>query len=87
MTNTRDNSRTLRAVRVRKTDPILDAPTGTDELSNYELLERRSRELEVEKARGGLGTSQPPEADTPLLFPSGAADRLRPRRVRAAPKR
>jgi hypothetical protein len=41
----------------------------TQELSNYELLERRSRELEMERSRGGSGASQPPDAPTPLLYP------------------
>ena len=64
----------LRSVRVRRTSPVLDIPTATEELSNYELLERRSRELEIERARGGYGTSQPPDADTPLLFPGFTAN-------------
>ena len=44
------------------------APLPEPELSNYELIERRSRELEIERANGGPGTSQPPDAETPLLF-------------------
>jgi hypothetical protein len=44
----------------------------TRELSNYELLERRSRELEMERSRGGSGTAQPPDAPTPLLYPKDA---------------
>ncbi len=43
--------------------------TAAEELSDFKLLERRSRELELERARGGFGTPQPPDADTPLLFP------------------
>jgi hypothetical protein len=66
--------RTVRAVRVRRTSPVQDTPTITRELSNYELLERRSRELEIERARGGYGTSQPPDANTPLLFPGFTAN-------------
>jgi hypothetical protein len=63
--------RTIRAMRRRATSPPVPtrlAPDPEPELSNYELIERRSRELEIEHAQGGPGTSQPPEADTPLLF-------------------
>jgi hypothetical protein len=63
--------RTIRAVRRRATAPPLPprpAPEPEPELSNYELIERRSRELEIERAHGGPGTPQPPEAETPLLF-------------------
>ncbi len=62
-------SKTIRAVRVRVKAPVPDTPAPVTELSNYELLERRSRELEEARARGGLGTSQPPDAEKPLLFP------------------
>jgi hypothetical protein len=63
--------RTIRAMRRRSTPPPAPtrlAPEPETELSNYELIERRSRELEIERAHGGPGTSQPPDADTPLLF-------------------
>ena len=63
--------RTIRATRRRATpppQPTDPAPEAEPELSNYELLERRSRELEIERAHGGPGTSQPPDAETPLLF-------------------
>ena len=66
--------RTLHAVRVRRTSRVPDtSTTATEELSDYELLERRSRELELERARGGFGTPQRPDADKPLLFPHFAA--------------
>jgi hypothetical protein len=62
--------RTIRAMRRRATPPPAPTrlapepePAPEPELSNYELIERRSRELEIER-----GTSQPPDADTPLLF-------------------
>ena len=48
--------------------PTRPAPQPEPELSNYELIERRSRELEIERAHGGPGTAQPPDAETPLLF-------------------
>jgi hypothetical protein len=76
--------RTIRARRVRQISPR-DAPAPLKELSNYELLECRSRDLEAERAHGGLGTSQPPDAEKPLLLPkfstsgpqaSGAKTRL-----------
>ena len=67
--------RTIRAMRRRATPPPAPTRLATEpepalepELSNYELIERRSRELEIERAHGGPGTSQPPDADTPLLF-------------------
>jgi hypothetical protein len=65
--------RTIRAVRKRAAPPLMPtrkAPSSEQEpeLSNYELIERRSRELEVEHANGGTGTAQPPDAETPLLF-------------------
>jgi hypothetical protein len=65
--------RTIRAMRRRSTPPpaptrLAPEPEPEPELSNYELIERRSRELEIERAHGGPGTSQPPDADTPLLF-------------------
>ncbi len=51
-----------------------DASGGTAarpsrELSDYEDLQRRSRDLEDEHAAGGPGTAQPPEEATPLLHP------------------
>jgi hypothetical protein len=61
--------RIIRAVRVRQDTPAEATPAPSRGLSNYELLERRSRELAEQRARGGLGTSQAPEA--PLLFPKG----------------
>ena len=69
-----EKSRTIRAVRRRAAPPPTPArnapePQPEPELSNYELIERRSHELEIERAHGGSGTSQPPDADTPLLFP------------------
>jgi hypothetical protein len=63
--------RTIRAMRRRAAPPPAPprvAPEPEPELSNYELIERRSRELEIERAHGGPGTSQPPDAETPLLF-------------------
>ena len=69
----RDKPRTIRAVRKRADLEPVQAGTALPahpELSNYELIERRSRELELEHAKGGPGTSQPPEADTPLLMSS-----------------
>ena len=64
--------RTIRAMRRRRATPppapTRLAPEPEPELSNYELIERRSRELEIERAHGGPGTSQPPDAETPLLF-------------------
>jgi len=78
-----DKSRTIRAVRRRSTPSVIStrtAPEPEPELSNYELLERRSRELELDRARGGPGTSQPPDADTPLLQtrPSSGQDTREP---------
>jgi hypothetical protein len=63
--------RTIRSMRRRATPPPAPTrlvPQPEPELSNYELIERRSRELEIERAHGGPGTSQPPDAETPLLF-------------------
>ena len=66
-------SRTIRAVRKRAAPPVMPirkAPASKQEpeLSNYELIERRSHELQIERANGGTGTPQPPDAETPLLF-------------------
>jgi hypothetical protein len=61
--------RIVRAVRVRQDTPAGATAAPSRGLSNYELLERRSRELAEQRARGGLGTSQAPDAATPLLFP------------------
>jgi hypothetical protein len=44
-------------------------PVPRKELSDYEDLSRRSRDLQREHEAGGHGTSQPPDADTPLLHP------------------
>jgi len=69
----RDKPRTIRAVRKRADVRPVQAGTALPphpELSNYELIERRSRELELERAKGGAGTSQPPDAETPLLVSS-----------------
>jgi hypothetical protein len=80
-----DKSRTIRAVRRRTAPPSIQTqqdPAPEPELSNYELIERRSRELEIEHANGGAGTAQAPDAETPLLFsrPQGtAAGRQEPR--------
>ena len=66
--------RTIRAHRrsvTSKPQPST-AERPPQELSNYELLERRSRELEMERSRGGSGASQPPDAQTPLLHPREA---------------
>jgi hypothetical protein len=79
--------RTIRAVRTRRTSPVPDTSAQAGELSNYELLERRSRELEVERAHGGSGTSQPPDADTPLLFPKFCAGRAQAPRERTRERR
>jgi hypothetical protein len=80
--------RTLHAVRVRRTSPVPNTPTtGTEELSDYELLERRSHQLEMERARGGFGTPQPPDADTPLLFPRFAANPVSQQKPGTLPKR
>jgi hypothetical protein len=57
-------------------------PAPVTELSNYELRERRSRELEEARARGGLGTSQPPDAKKPLLFPKFCTVKETPSRNR-----
>ena len=76
-----DKSRTIRSVRKRATPPVKStrtAPEPEPELSNYELLERRSRELEVEHARGGPGTAQAPDAETPLLYSRPSAARNPP---------
>ena len=75
-----DKPRTIRVMRRRRATsspaPTRLAPEPEPELSNYELIERRSHELEIERAHGGPGTSQPPEAETPLLFskPIGAQE-------------
>jgi hypothetical protein len=61
--------RIVRAVPVRQDAPAEATPAPSRGLSNYELLERRSRELAEQRARGGLGTSQAPDAAAPLLFP------------------
>jgi hypothetical protein len=63
--------RIIRAVPVQQDAPAETAPAPSRELRNYELLERRSRELAEQRARGGLGTSQAPDAAAPLLFPKG----------------
>ena len=65
-TNTRRNKRTV---------PAATAPPRAEELSAYELLERRSLELTKERAHGGFGTSQPPNAAVPLLYPGPRTDR------------
>jgi hypothetical protein len=65
----RSTLRIIRAVRVQQDAPAEATPAPSRELSNYELLERRSRDLEEQRARGGLGTSQAPDAPAPLLFP------------------
>ena len=74
--------RTIRARR-RSPSPGARASAGQEqqqehqrELSNYELLERRSRELELERSKGGSGAAQPPDARTPLLFPKEPATNL-----------
>jgi hypothetical protein len=38
-------------------------------LSDYEDLQRHSRQLQREHEAGGPGTSQPPDEATPLLHP------------------
>jgi hypothetical protein len=68
---THSTLRIIRAVRVRQDAPAEATPAPTRELSNNELLERRSHELEEQRARGGLGTSQPPDVPAPLLFRKG----------------
>ena len=84
--------RTIRAVRRRSTPPVVStrtAPEPEPELSNYELLERRSQELELERAHGGPGTSQPPDAETPLLFarPSSGENTREPEARGRGPRR
>jgi hypothetical protein len=63
----------VRPVRVPEDAPGGATPAPSQELSDYELLECRSRELEERRMRGELGTSQPPDAATPLLFPKAGA--------------
>jgi len=85
-----DKSRTIRAVRRRSTPPVVSTRTAPEpELSNYELLERRSQELELERAHGGPGTSQPPDAETPLLFarPSSGENTREPEARSRGPRR
>ena len=65
---------TSRARRERKPKAAAVAPQE-EELSAYELLERRSLELTDERAHGGFGTSQPPNAAVPLLYPKPPANR------------
>jgi hypothetical protein len=77
---THSTLRIIRAVRVRQDTPAEATPAPTRELSNYERLERRSRELEEQRARGGSGTSQPPDAPAPLLFPNADAGGAEARR-------
>jgi hypothetical protein len=62
--------RIVRAVRVRQDAPAEATPAPSRDLSNYELLERRSREREEQRARGGLGQD---ENDTPIEPPPGIA--------------
>ena len=87
-----------RTIRARRRSASSKPPsTGaerTQELSNYELLELRSRELQMERSRGGSGAAQPPDAPTPLLYSREApvagapADaRRQAGRARAAPGR
>ena len=66
---THSTLRITRAVRVRQDAPAEATPAPARKPGNYELLERRSRELEEQHARGRLGTSQPPDPPAPLLFP------------------
>ena len=76
-----DKSKTIRSVRKRATPSVMPTrtvPEPEQELSNYELLERRSRELEVEHAQGGPGTAQAPDAETPLLHSKPSATRNAP---------
>jgi hypothetical protein len=77
---THSTLRIIRAVRVRQDAPAEAKPAPTRELSNYERLERCSRELEEQRARGGSGTSQPPDAPAPLLFPKADAGGAEARR-------
>jgi hypothetical protein len=68
--------RIIRAVRVRQDAPAEATPAPSRKLSNYELLERRSRELAEQRARGQLRTSQAArqdENDTPTEPPPGIA--------------
>jgi hypothetical protein len=67
-----------RTIRARRRSPSSGARASAgqeqqQELSNYELLERRSRELEKERSKGGSGGAQPPDARTPLLYPKAEA--------------
>ena len=66
----RSTLRIVPAVRVRQDAPAEATPAPSRELSNNELLERRSRELEAQRARGGLGHD---ENDTPTEPPPGIA--------------
>ena len=68
--------RIVRAVRVRRDAPAEATPAPSRGLSNYELLERRSRELAEQRARGRLRPSQAArqdENDTPTEPPPGIA--------------
>ena len=57
------------ARREQPTSHPPSAPPQEEELSAYELLERRSHELAEDRAHGGFGTPQPPNAAVPLLYP------------------
>jgi len=61
----------------RRDSHNLSAATASpeEELSAYELLERRSLELQEERAHGGFGTSQAPNAAVPLLYPKPGTGR------------
>jgi hypothetical protein len=73
-TPTSSRPRTIRVRHGRKpAESPSPEPPRQPELSNYELLERRSRQLEEEHAKGGTGTAQAPDAETPLLFSKPAA--------------
>ena len=85
-----DKSKIIRTLRKRATRPHVPAQKASEpepELSNYERLERRSRELEVEHAHGGHGTAQPPEAETPLLYSRPSAARGKVTDARELPDR
>jgi hypothetical protein len=68
--STRPEDRTDRAGHERgKHTSAGTAARPRRELSDYEDLQRRSRDLQDERAAGGPGTAQPPEEATPLLHP------------------
>jgi hypothetical protein len=70
-----ESARPVSASRDQRKPPAQTTSPEAEELSAYELLERRSVELAEERAHGGFGTPQPPHADVPLLYPKPRGDR------------